>query len=170
MKIDRIITDTLEENCYIISKDDKCLVVDPGNNIDEILGKIKNMQLVGILITHYHFDHIGALDELLNYKKVDVYDYNNNSICPHFDFEIIKTPGHTSDSVAFYFKGNNIMFTGDFLFKGTIGRTDLPTGDSKLMNESINLIKKYPISTIIYPGHGDSSSLEYELENNIFLQ
>lgn len=62
------------------------------------------------------------------------------------------------------------MFTGDFLFKGTVGRTDLPTGDYERMQESIEKIKKYDKNIKIYPGHGETSKLELEFKNNIYLK
>ena len=170
--IKTIITGYLEENCYILINNNDCLVIDPGDEIDKILNEVKNYNIKGILITHYHFDHVGALKELLNYKKVDVYDYKLDEkeyVINDFKFNIIKTPGHTYDSVIFYFKDINTMFTGDFIFKESIGRTDL-NGSIKDMNESINKIKKYDKNIILYPGHGDKTTLDYELKNNIFLQ
>ena len=86
-----------------------------------------------------------------------------------FSFEIIKTYGHTDDSVTFYFPKEKIMFTGDFLFKETIGRTDLPTGDNNKMYDSLKKIKKYSDDITIFPGHGEDSTLGYEKKNNIFL-
>lgn len=172
MKIKRIITGSLEENCYVLIKDNDCLVIDPGDDFYKIKEEIKDLNLVGILITHHHFDHVGALDELLEYKNVKIYDYNleeNEYEFNNFKFNIIKTPGHTSDSITFYFKENNIMFTGDFIFKGTIGRTDLPTGDIEVMEKSIEKIKKYDKDITFYPGHGDNTTLEYEINNNYFF-
>ncbi len=172
MKIKTIITGYLEENCYILIQDNNCLIVDPGDNYKEILNEVSNYNLKGILITHYHFDHIGALNDILNYKNVNIYDYKleeKEYIIDNFKFEIIKTPGHTNDSVTFYFKETNTMFTGDFIFKESIGRTDL-NGSIKDMNESIKKIKKYDKNIILYPGHGDKTTIDYELKNNIFLQ
>ena len=172
MKITRIITGELVENCYVISNDNKCLIVDPGDDFYKIEKKIKDLDLCGILITHHHFDHVGALDDVLNYKKVPIYDYSSKKQeynIDGFKFEIIKTPGHTSDSITFYFKEENIMFTGDFIFRGTIGRTDLPTGNELEMMQSINMIKKYNKNIIIYPGHGNDTTLEYEISNNYFF-
>ena len=172
MKIKRIITGSLEENCYVLIKDNDCLVIDPGDDFYKIKEEIKDLNLVGILITHYHFDHVGALDELLEYKNVKIYDYNleeNEYEFNNFKFNVIKTPGHTSDSITFYFKENNIMFTGDFLFKGNIGRTDLPTGDIEVMEKSIEKIKKYDKDITLYPGHGAKTTLDYEINNNYFF-
>lgn len=173
MKIKKVITGNLKENCYILINNNDCLVIDPGDDFYLIKEEIENYNLLGILITHHHFDHVGALEELLNYKKVSIYDYNleeKEYEINNFKFKIIKTPGHTDDSITFNFYLDKIMFTGDFLFKESIGRTDLPTGDSTLMKKSIEKIKKYPKDIKIYPGHGNSTTLEYELENNYFLR
>ena len=100
MKIKRIITGSLEENCYVLIIDNNCLVIDPGDDIDKIKEEIKDYNLLGILITHHHFDHVGALNDLLNYKEVPVIDYKineENISIDKFNFKIIKTPGHTSD-------------------------------------------------------------------------
>jgi glyoxylase-like metal-dependent hydrolase (beta-lactamase superfamily II) len=169
MDIKTIKTGYLKENCYLLINNNDCLIIDPGDDLDIIKEKIKNYNLLGILITHYHFDHIGALNGLncnniYDYKlKEGLYKINN------FEFDIIYTKGHTNDSVSFYFKKQNIMFTGDFLFKESIGRTDLGGNESD-MKESINLIKKYDKNIIIYPGHGDSTTLNYELNNNFYLK
>lgn len=169
--INRVITGILEENCYIITNDKECIVVDPGDDINKILNSIKDYNLIAILITHYHSDHVGALDELLEYKNVPIYDYKlkeDEYNISSFKFNIIKTPGHTDDSVIFYFKNKNIMFTGDFLFKESIGRTDLGGNDLDMI-DSIKRIKTFDKSIKIYPGHGDSSTLEHEFINNIYL-
>jgi glyoxylase-like metal-dependent hydrolase (beta-lactamase superfamily II) len=125
------------------------------------------------ILTHRHDDHIGALDKLVAEYKVVVYDKKrsegNYSVHP-FNFSIIENKGHSDDSISFYFKDEDIMFTGDFLFKGTIGRTDLKTGSSKDMVISLINIKKYNPNTIIYPGHGEESTLGYEFENNMFFK
>ena len=172
MKITRIITGSLEENCYILKIDNDVLIVDPGDDIQKILEEIKGNNLLAILITHHHFDHVGALNELLDYKNVPIYDYKleeKKYNIKNFNFSIIKTPGHTDDSITYYFEENNVMFTGDFIFKGTIGRTDLPTGDQVEMYKSIDKIKKYNKNISLYPGHGDSTILEDEINNNVFF-
>jgi glyoxylase-like metal-dependent hydrolase (beta-lactamase superfamily II) len=71
--------------------------------------------------------------------------------------------------VTYYFKKNKIMFTGDFLFKGTIGRCDLEGGNIRKMEESLRIIKEYDNDIKIYPGHGDSSILGDEKKNNPYL-
>lgn len=172
MKIKRIITGSLEENCYVLIIDNSCLVVDPGDDFDIIKEEIKDYNLLGILITHHHFDHIGALNDLLKYKKVPIYDYKLTDTeynINDFNFKIIKTPGHTSDSITFYFEKDNIMFVGDFVFKGTIGRTDLPTGNEVEMENSINKIKQFNKEIKLYPGHGDITTIDDEIKYNYFF-
>lgn len=172
MKIDRVVTGYLKENCYVLSKGDFCLVIDPGDNYNLIKEKI-GKKVVAILLTHKHFDHIGALEDIKKEYNVDVYSRDNlnegvNNI-KRFSFEVIYTPGHTKDSVCFYFKDESIMFTGDFLFKECVGRWDLETGNYIDMKRSIEKIKKYNDDITIYPGHGDESTLLYEKNNNEYL-
>ena len=86
-------------------------------------------------------------------------------------FQIIKTPGHTPDSVCFYNAEEHIMFTGDTLFAGTIGRTDLPGGDYD--SEIRSIMEKLiflPGETVIYPGHGPESTIARERVQNPFLE
>lgn len=161
MKIDRVIVGNLYTNCYILSIDNECLVIDPGDEYDKIKKAISNKKVIGTIITHHHFDHIGAIDYFNN-----IYDYNNlkegiNKI-GKFIFEVIYTPGHTNDSICIYFKDDNIMFVGDFLFKDGIGRTDLG-GNINDMHKSLIKIKKYNSSIKIFPGHGDYSKLGNEV-------
>lgn len=162
MNIKRVIVGSLEENCYIVEKNNKCIIIDPGDEAGKIISNI-TCEVVGILITHYHFDHIGALDELKEKYNLQENNYNIDG----FDFEVIDTPGHTSDSKTYYFKDNDIMFVGDFLFKDGIGRMDLPTGSVNEMKKSLDKIFTYPSNTIIYPGHGDKSTLGEELFNRL---
>ena len=164
MNIKTVVVGPLEENCYIVENNNKCIIIDPGDEIEKILDNI-DKEVVGILITHYHFDHVGALEELKRKYNIVENNYNIND----FDFEVINTPGHTSDSKTYYFKNDKIMFVGDFLFRNGIGRMDLPTGNSSEMKKSLDLIFKYPLDTIIYPGHGSSSTLENEYNNRLFF-
>lgn len=171
MIIKTLVLGELETNCYLIIKDKDCLIVDPACDFNLIKEKVSNLNLVAILVTHYHFDHIGALKELETYYNVPVYDYHSNSTkVAEFDFEIIHNPGHTEDSVTFYFPKYNIMFVGDFIFKNSIGRTDLKGGNNLNMNKSLAMIKKYPDNTILYPGHGPSTTLKDEKDNNFYLK
>lgn len=165
MKIDKVVVGNLDTNCYILSIDNKCLVIDPGSDYDKIKAVIGNKEVVGVIITHHHFDHIGALkyfDEelLLDKSNLEEKEYNIHN----FNFEIIYTPGHKEDSITIYFKKENIMFTGDFIFKGTIGRMDLPGGSYKDMQESLKKISNYSKNIKIYPGHGEETILKNEID------
>lgn len=175
MKIEKVITGFLEANCYILKdeKTKKCLVIDPGDDYKKIKEQIKDYKVLKVLLTHSHFDHVGALRQILNEYHTQVLKKENldekEQILDNFIFKVIYTPGHSSDSITFYFEKEKVMFTGDFLFQGTIGRTDLPTGNTKEMVNSIEKIKKYNPEITIYPGHGDTSTLKEEFENNIYF-
>lgn len=156
MNIETIKVGELETNCYILSKDNKCLIIDPGDEYSKIVKAIGNKDVIGCLVTHFHIDHIGALEELLYKYDIEVNKENNL-----FKFEIIETPGHTFDSKTFYFKDENIMFDGDFIFKDGIGRTDLG-GSDKDMKNSLKMIEQYDENIKLYPGHGPSTTLKEE--------
>lgn len=157
MKIETLVVGYLKENCYVITKNNKSIIIDPGDEADKIINHCKDKTIVGVLITHHHFDHVGALKEIEAYFKV-----KESTNVSGFDFEVIDTPGHTSDSKSFYFKDDNVMFTGDFLFKGTVGRMDLPTGSEIDMKKSLEKIESYADDIKIYPGHGDTTILGRE--------
>lgn len=171
MEINTVVVGSLDTNCYILRKDNNVLVIDPAGDIDKINKVIGESKVTGVLVTHNHFDHIGALsyfdkDVVYDYNKLEEKKYNIAS----FKFKVIYTPGHTSDSISYYFEDVNSLFSGDFIFYECIGRCDLPTGDIDVMNKSIDKIKKYPKDMIIYPGHGKSTTLEHEIDNNIFFK
>ena len=157
MNIKTIQVGPLETNCYILSIDNECIVVDPGDEFFKIKKAIGDKKVIGCLVTHFHQDHIEALEELVSYYDVEI----NKSKYGKFEYEIIETPGHTFDSKTFYFKKDNIMFTGDFIFYQSIGRTDLG-GNNKDMITSLENFKTYDDSIIIYPGHGPSTILGEE--------
>ncbi|MDD5979884.1 MAG: MBL fold metallo-hydrolase [bacterium] len=175
MNIDTLVVGTLQSNCYILSVEDKCLIIDPGAEENKIIKHIEKEQLtpVGILITHNHNDHIGACNILREMYDIKSYDYDNLFEQKHFlnpfKFQVIYTPGHTSDSISFYFYEYNCIFTGDFLFKGTIGRVDFPNSSNVDMISSLSKIKTMDEDLIIYPGHGDKTTLKQELKSNQYL-
>ncbi|MCK5780837.1 MAG: MBL fold metallo-hydrolase [Psychrilyobacter sp.] len=86
-----------------------------------------------------------------------------------FEFEVIDVPGHTTCSIVYYFNKENLMFTGDFLFKGTIGITNTQLSNKNQMIESLEKIKKYQDNISVYPGHGENTTLEYEKMHNSYL-
>lgn len=174
MKVDIVKVGYLQTNCYILTIENECIIIDPGDEFDKIKKLIGNKKVLKVLLTHHHFDHIGALNNILNEYNVEVLDNTNLEEKEYdinkFKFRVIKTYGHTNDSVCFYFKEDKIMFVGDFLFKESIGRCDLPTGNIQDMKKSLNKISKYDDDITIYPGHGEISNLGYEKKYNEYLK
>ena len=163
MQVNRLVVGDLETNCYILINNNKCLIIDPGDEYEKIKNEVSNKEVVGVIITHHHFDHIGALNYfnkslILDKSNLEEKEYDING----FKFEVIYTPGHKEDSITIYFKEQNIMFTGDFIFKGTIGRMDLEGGNALDMKKSLDKMKKYDGNIKIYPGHGESTYLYKE--------
>ena len=166
MTIETVVVGELDTNCYVLKRDNFCIVIDPGDDYEKIKNVIGNCKLLGVIITHYHFDHIGALKMIKNDYHVKIYDYSNlvdgyNKIGT-FEFEKISTPGHKDDLIAIYFKEENILFCGDFIFKGGIGRYDFPDSSFEDMKKSIKKILSYPYDMIIFPGHGPKTDLQSE--------
>jgi len=165
MQVKKIVVGALEENCYVIVNSFKeALIIDPGDEADKILDFVKDYSVVGILVTHSHFDHIGALKKLEDTFSIKA---NESNV---FSYEVIKTPGHTSDSVSFYFPSLNALFVGDFIFLNGIGRMDLGGNAIDMKNSLHMFLKRFSDDVILYPGHGDSTTLKQErnfLENVI---
>ena len=171
LKILCIVNGELEENCYIVHNGKDALIIDPGSDGERIEGEINKHKLnvSGILVTHHHFDHIGALDYVKSiYKDAIFVDYKHKNVIKGFDYSIIENFGHTMDSVSFYFKNEKVMFTGDFVFKETIGNYDYFNEDK--MIESLRKFTLLDRNITIYPGHGDKSTVGYEIDNNPYLR
>lgn len=173
MNISMIKVGLLKCNCYLLEKNKQCLLIDPGDDYEKIKEFIKDKNIIGVLLTHNHFDHVSSSDNLEEDYNLEIYNQKKlkegSFQIGDFNFEIIKTNGHTMDCLTFYFKEEKIMFTGDFLFKGTIGRCDLLESDYKEMLKSIDKIKKYPDDIKIYPGHGLPSTLGEEKGYNPYF-
>lgn len=168
-----VVTGFLDENCYLIIKNGTCLVVDPGDDFHKIKEEIGDNKILGVLITHSHADHIGALRNFLTKRSIKIFKRSNleekEYTIGDFKFKCIYTPGHSKDSVTFYFEEEEIMFVGDFIFKDSIGRCDLPGGSESEMKDSINKILEYPDDIKLYPGHYQETTLGDEKTNNQFL-
>ncbi len=168
MEINSVVVGPLDTNCYILNNNGKVIIIDPGDEKDKIISEV-NGEVVGIIITHHHFDHVGAMEEIKNYYKVNVYDYSNlkeNNKIDNFEFKMVRTPGHTDDSITIYFEKEKIMFVGDFIFYGSIGRTDLG-GNISDMKKSIESILLYDDDIKLYPGHFIPTKIGIERNNLI---
>ncbi|WP_347549626.1 MBL fold metallo-hydrolase [Pseudalkalibacillus hwajinpoensis] len=198
----------VQANAGLIWNEKKeALLIDPGAEGGRIKRKIEKLELkpVAILLTHAHFDHIGAVDLIREAYNIPVYlhkfeekwlsdaslngsklfpiveniegkpaDYLIENECDmtvgSFMFSVFETPGHSPGSVSFYFKEAGIVFSGDALFAGSIGRTDLPGGNHKQLIESIhNRLLVLPEQTIVASGHGPVTTIEDEMAGNPFL-
>jgi glyoxylase-like metal-dependent hydrolase (beta-lactamase superfamily II) len=192
--IDTIVVGAFEVNCYVIRVDGACYIVDPGADADIIIRKVKALGLLvkGILLTHAHIDHISAAKSVsdafttpayLNGKDVQMYNSPMNCMPPFYpvlkqrvtpinvlddnDLEIVETPGHTQGGVCFYFKNQNVLFSGDTIFFESVGRTDLAGGNqAQLINSIQTKIFTLPDNTDVYPGHGEHTTVGHEKKYN----
>ena len=177
MQIETLKVGYLKTNCYFLIKNQKCIIVDPGEDANKIKEKIQKLQLtpIHILITHHHFDHVSALKEIVetyHIQKIDYHDYINDEKSYEFDefkFQIISTSGHAKDCVTYYFKEEKVMITGDFLFMETVGRWDLETSSEEEMMRSIDKISTYTDDIKVYPGHGRETTLGHEKTSNPYF-
>lgn len=164
----------LQTNCYILVNGDKCLIIDPGDDPHIIENQVGNLKVVGILITHRHHDHIGALDAIVKRYGAPIYDRSNleekDYEIDNFKFRVIYNPGHTDDSISFYFYEYLFIFDGDFIFKNTIGRCDLEGGDINKMYDSLRKISNYNRRIKLYPGHGEPTIMGDELDSNYYIK
>ncbi|WP_409289262.1 MBL fold metallo-hydrolase [Peribacillus sp. SCS-37] len=198
---------SLQTNCYVLANSKKeCLIFDPGGDAGKLIDFIseKGLEPRAVLLTHAHFDHIGALDDIRREYGIQAYIHEKETdwlIDPAlngskffmggamrmnpaenvvkgdqkltvkgFDFELIETPGHSPGSVSYYFKEAGAVFSGDALFRRSIGRTDLPGGNHKQLIQSIkNKLLKLPNSTVVLSGHGDATTIREETRENPFL-
>ena len=198
MNVDYVVVGIYQENCYIVEKEGHYLVIDPGSRYDKILAKLpEGVKADAILLTHGHVDHIGAVDKLVKLWHCPVYVSKEDSfmvrdpylnisnamnivvrspltildegelVIGPFTIQVLRTPGHTSGSVVFQIE--NALFTGDTLFHLSVGRTDLPSGNSSELKNSLAYLKTLDPSFLIYPGHDEFSTLEEEIFHNPYL-
>lgn len=201
--IKKLILGSMQTNCYIVYNDkNECIIIDPGANGQKVLKYLSEneLKLCAILITHGHFDHIGAVDYLYEHYHCPIYAHqesieimNNpqyNLSCFEKPF-VIKAPiqiakpimciadfdlkwylleGHCQGSCMIYIQSENAMFSGDVLFAGSIGRFDFPTSSHLQTKQSLNTIKAMDFDARLLPGHGEESTLLFEQNNNPYLK
>jgi hydroxyacylglutathione hydrolase len=179
----------MDNFCYIVGCDDthQAMVIDPGSDVERILSAADKagLNLVNIVNTHGHGDHtagnarlkvltgaeiiIHALDAD-GYPEADILLGDEETLqLGEIKFDIIHTPGHTPGGICLYARGN--LFTGDTLFVGDSGRTDLAGGHRPTLGKSIRRLMELPDDTIIWPGHNygptPSSTIHWEKRNNV---
>ena len=194
MKIITLVLGPLETNCYLVGDEATglCTVIDPATRSTFILDKIREQgwTVGAILLTHAHFDHVGALrslhealpetpifvcaddkDERYNMSHGNlVYTdlYEKSVTVGSLEFSALHTPGHTPGSVCLRVK--NALFSGDTLFAASCGRTDFPGGDPEAMRQSLRTLAALPDSLQVFPGHGESTTLADEKRWNPYLR
>jgi hydroxyacylglutathione hydrolase len=195
------------ENSYIARREgsDRAVIVDPGDEPERILGAVEELRLEidAILITHCHFDHIGAVCPVASatgarvwcpeievpvladimafvpwpgigpyesYEADETVAGGERLELAGLDIDVLFTPGHSPGHVTYSIADEQAIFSGDVLFKGSVGRTDLPGGDWPTLSESIRgLVESLPAETTVYPGHMGLTTLEQERATNPFL-
>ena len=176
MKIKRFVCNAFQENAYVVSDGAECIIIDPGFTGGELPALYDYLAAEGltpsaILLTHSHPDHTCGLQALVKRFGIPVKAAQAETGAFAGEFTVIATPGHTPDSVCYYSEKDAILFTGDTLFAGTIGRTDLPGGNYD--DEIRSIMEKLiflPGETVIYPGHGPQSTIARERIQNPFLE
>jgi hydroxyacylglutathione hydrolase len=197
----------IAENCFLFRRDgsERALIVDPGDEAERILHAADELGVTveGILLTHTHFDHIGAVAPIAKATGAPVWcpeiempvlaDINAFVPWPGFgpyesyeadhtvrggeqlelagfEIDVIFTPGHSPGHVTYSVGDEAAIFSGDVLFQGSVGRTDLPGGDWGTLLDSIrNLVESHPPETKVYPGHMGITTLGAERSTNPFL-
>jgi hydroxyacylglutathione hydrolase len=197
----------IAENCFLLRRDgaDRALIVDPGDEAPRILHAAEELGVTidAILLTHTHFDHIGAVAPIAQATGAPVWcpeietpvlaDINSFVPWPGFgpyesyeadhtvsggeklelaglEIDVIFTPGHSPGHVTYSIPEEATIFSGDVLFQGSVGRTDLPGGDWATLLDSIRkLIDSHPDETTVYPGHMGITTLGAERASNPFL-
>jgi hydroxyacylglutathione hydrolase len=203
--VDRYVLGRAQENCYAVRADraaTEAVVVDPGDAAAALRLELARAgtRCAAILVTHCHYDHIGAVADLAEGAGAPVYmareeapvmaapdeyyaalgvhvrpyepdvllDGDETFEAAGIEFETLLVPGHSPAHLAFFTDG--CLFSGDVLFQGGVGRTDLPGGDWDTLVESIrSLVDRFPPETVVYPGHGPATTLGAELARNPFL-
>jgi glyoxylase-like metal-dependent hydrolase (beta-lactamase superfamily II) len=198
----------LQCNCSIVGDEQtrEAIVIDPGDEIDDILALVRQHHLTvkQIAVTHAHIDHVGGAMKLKALTGAPVLlNRNDDALLKMLDVQatwigvpppgavtiddplrdgdkllvgtreasVIHTPGHTQGSVCLYFPAEKTLIAGDTLFAGSIGRTDLPGGNSRQIISSLHhRVLALPDETLVVPGHGPNTTIGVERQSNPFLQ
>ena len=183
-----------QTNCYLVWGEDSgdCVVIDPGYQSEVILSQAKaqGKNIRAILLTHGHFDHVGAVRQLASDTDCDVYLHPAELSLPEaftagplyythtygegdtlslagLSLRVLHTPGHTPGSVCL--EVEDLLFSGDTLFRDSCGRTDLPGGDWATIHASLRRLAALEGNPAVYPGHGEATTLAIERENNPYI-
>ena len=195
LKVHAMALGAYQTNCYIIHDDTSktCCVIDPGYESDTILDKVDSLNLTveAVLLTHGHFDHVGAVKELVSEVDCPVYLHPEELNMPAMftsgklyythtyaegtklhlaglDITVLHTPGHTPGSVCLLI--GDTLISGDTLFAGSCGRTDLPGGDWNTIRASLKRLASIEANLWVLPGHGPTSQLRDEKKYNPYLR
>lgn len=186
----KLVVGPFQANCYIVGHPEtkEGLVIDPGGDVHRLVTELGRAQLrlIYILITHGHVDHTAGAAELARITRAPVLihplDAQGLDFRPHgsldegqeirlgsYSISVIHTPGHSPGGVCFHAPG--AVFTGDTLFAGSVGRTDLPGGNHDLLVEGVSR-KIFPLGDDlrVYPGHGPASTIGRERLTNPFFR
>lgn len=186
MQIESICLGALATNCYLVSANGTTIIIDPAEPSAPLHSLIGTRKVDLVVNTHGHFDHVGG-DWVLREQGarirlhqadlpyVDHYYPNHPPIDACLEdgeeiagiLRVLHVPGHSPGSIVLV--GEGVAFSGDLLFAGSIGRTDLPGGSMEDMRESLRRLLALPGNTRVYPGHGEATTLEKERRTNPFL-
>ncbi len=192
----------LETNCYVVTSDNTAVIIDPAGNAEHILKTAGKADIKYIILTHAHFDHMGAAAELkektgaeliCSLKESPALNDGHLNLSEAFmpclktvtadilaregdeitfgksKLKVIETPGHTFGSISLY--GEGVLFSGDTLFRRSVGRCDFPTGSAgALINSIKEKLFTLPEETVVYTGHGPSTTIGEEKAENPYVR